>query len=127
MEISSYSSHARYCHAVPAHAPVYTRWLIKTVLFCTETRSVVVTQRRFHAHFQTRWVASFKTIHKLCNQFNNDGSVLERKRRRPSSVRSLESIDAVRVALQRSPGKSTREICSTTGGIQTIGAMNIEK
>jgi hypothetical protein len=26
--------------------------LIKTVLFFTETRSAVVTQRRFHAHFQ---------------------------------------------------------------------------
>jgi hypothetical protein len=68
---------------------------VKTVLFFIETRSVVVTQRWFRAHFQTRRAPSFKTIHKLHNQFNNDGSVLERKRRRPSSVRSLENIDAV--------------------------------
>jgi hypothetical protein len=36
---------------------------IKTVLFFTETRSVAVTKRRLRAHFQTRWVPSFKTIH----------------------------------------------------------------
>jgi hypothetical protein len=65
-------------------------------LFFIETRSLLVTQRRFHAHFQMRWVPSFKTIHKLYNQFNNDGSDLERKRRRPSSVCSPENTDAVR-------------------------------
>jgi hypothetical protein len=52
---------------------------VKTMLFFTETESAVVTQRRFRAHFQTHWAPSFKTIHKLYNQFNNDGSVLERK------------------------------------------------
>jgi hypothetical protein len=82
---------------------------IKTALFFIETGSVLVTQRRFRAHFQTRWAPPFKTVHKLHNQFNNDGSVLERKRRRPSSVRSLENIDAIRVTLQRSPSKSTRK------------------
>jgi hypothetical protein len=63
---------------------------IKRVLF-TETRSVVVTLRRFRAHFQTRWAPSFKTINKLYNQFDNDDSVLERKRRRTSAVRSTLS------------------------------------
>jgi hypothetical protein len=42
------------------------------VLFFTEARSVVGKQRRFYAHFQTQWAPSFKTIHKLYNQFNND-------------------------------------------------------
>jgi hypothetical protein len=65
---------------------------IKAVLFFTETRSVVVTQRWFHAHFQTRWAPSFKTIHKLYNQFNNNGSVLEMERLRPSSMRSPENV-----------------------------------
>jgi hypothetical protein len=65
---------------------------IKTVLFFIETESVVVTQRPFRIHFQTQWAPSFKAIHKLYNQFNNDDSVLERKRRRPSSVRSPENI-----------------------------------
>jgi hypothetical protein len=50
----------------------------KTALFFTETRSVVTTQRWFGAHFQTRFVPSFKTIRKFYNEFNNDGSVLER-------------------------------------------------
>jgi hypothetical protein len=78
-------------------------------LFSTEKRIVVVTHRRFRAHFQTLWAPSFKTIHKLYNQFNNDRSLLERKHRWPSSVHSLVDIDAIRVALQRSPGKSTRK------------------
>jgi hypothetical protein len=122
--------------AVPAQAPVYTRWLTKktvcttthkTVLFFTGTRSVVVTPTRLRARFQTRWAPSFKTIHKLYNQFKNDGSVLERKCRQPASVHSQENIGAVRVALQRSPSKSTRGGRNTTRNFQTIGAMNIEE
>jgi hypothetical protein len=66
---------------------------IKTVFFFTETRSVVFTQRWFHAHFQIWWAASFKTMHKLYNQFNNNGSVLERKCHQPSFVCSLENFD----------------------------------
>jgi hypothetical protein len=82
---------------------------IKTASFYTETRSVVVTQRWFHAHFQVQWVPSFKMIHKLYNQLNNDGSLLERKLFQPSSVHSPENTDAVEVVLQRSPSKSTRK------------------
>jgi hypothetical protein len=51
---------------------------IKTVFF-TETRSVVVTRRRFGVNFQMLCAPSFKTIHKFYSQFNNDGLVLERK------------------------------------------------
>jgi hypothetical protein len=82
---------------------------IKTVLYFTETRRAVVTQKRFHAHFQIQWAPLFKTIHKHYNQFNNDGSVLERKRRRHSSACSPGNTDTVRVALQRRPAKSTRK------------------
>jgi hypothetical protein len=35
---------------------------IKTVLFVTETRSAVVIQRQFHAHFQKQWVPSKQFI-----------------------------------------------------------------
>jgi hypothetical protein len=80
---------------------------IKTLFFFIDTRIVVETQRQFCAHFQMRWTPSFKTIHKRYNQFNNDGLALERKHRQPSSVRSPENTDIVRVALQRSPSKST--------------------
>jgi hypothetical protein len=56
---------------------------VQTVLFA-ESKSIVATQRGFRA------------------------SVLERKRGRALSVRTAQNIDAVRVAIQRSPGKSTR-------------------
>jgi hypothetical protein len=54
-------------------------------------------------------------IFKLYNQFNNDGSVLERKRHWPPSVSSSENSDAVRVALQRSPSISTRKAAAQLG------------
>jgi hypothetical protein len=95
---------------------------MEAVLFFTEIRNVVVTQRRFRAHFQTRWVPSLKTIRKLYNQFNNDGSMLERKRRRPSSVRSPENSGGAK-KLQF----INKEGYSTTRDIQTIGATTIEK
>ena len=38
---------------------------VKLVLFYAETKSVVVTQRRFHAHFDTRWAPCKRTIYKL--------------------------------------------------------------
>jgi hypothetical protein len=41
--------------------------------------------------------------------------VLQRKRHKPSSVRSLEIIDAVRVALQRRTNKSTRKAKAQLG------------
>jgi hypothetical protein len=41
--------------------------------------------------------------------------VLERKHHQPSSVCSLENTDGVRVALQRSPSKSTRKAAAQLG------------
>ena len=38
---------------------------VKVVLFYTETKSVVATQRRFRAHFGTRWVPCKQTIYRL--------------------------------------------------------------
>jgi hypothetical protein len=64
---------------------------------------------------------------RVFSQFNNDGSVLERKRRRASSVRSPENTVNLRVALQRGPSKSTRKVAAQLGDIQTIGTTNIEK
>jgi hypothetical protein len=57
-----------------------------------------------------QWAPSFKTIRKFYNQFNNDGSVLERKCYPPSSVHSLEIIDAVRMALQEAPVNKQRKL-----------------
>ena len=38
---------------------------LKAVLFYAETKRVVATQRRFHAHFGTRWTPCKQTIHRL--------------------------------------------------------------
>jgi hypothetical protein len=82
---------------------------IETVLFLTEAKSAVVTTEAVLYPF-SNMMGTFiqKTVHKLYNRFNKDGSMLERKCRQPSSVLSLENIDAIRV-LQRSPIKSIRK------------------
>ena len=38
---------------------------VKVVLFYAETKSVVATQRRFRAHFRTRWAPCKQTIYRL--------------------------------------------------------------
>ena len=38
---------------------------VKVVLFHAETKSVVATQRRFRAHFGTRWAPCKQTIYRL--------------------------------------------------------------
>ena len=38
---------------------------VKVVLFYTETKSVVASQRRFRAHFGTRWAPCKQTIYRL--------------------------------------------------------------
>ena len=38
---------------------------VKVVLFYVETKSVVATQRRFRAHFRTRWAPCKQTIYRL--------------------------------------------------------------
>ena len=38
---------------------------VKVVLFYAETKSVVATQRRFRAHFGTRWAPCRQTIYRL--------------------------------------------------------------
>jgi hypothetical protein len=75
----------------------------------------MVERRYFRAHFQMRWAPSFKIIQKFYNEFNNDCSVLERNRRRPSSVRSPENSDAVGVEMRRSPSNSTRKAAAQLG------------
>jgi hypothetical protein len=84
MEIRSYSSQLLVLHCSSTCSRLHkigdkgipsVVQCIKAVLFFTERRSVMVTQRRFYAHCQTWWAPSFKTVYKLCNQFNNNDSV----------------------------------------------------
>ena len=88
---------------------------VKVVLFYAETKSVVATQRRFLAPFGTRWAPCKQTIYRLCQQFETNGSVLEKKRPRPASLRTPANIEAVRVTLTRSPSKSTRRASAELG------------
>ena len=88
---------------------------VKVVLFYAETKSVVVTQRRFRAHFGTRWAPCKQTIYRLCQQFETNGSVLEKKRLHPTSVHTPANIKAVHVALTQNPNKSTRRASAELG------------
>ncbi|PSN53785.1 hypothetical protein C0J52_06236 [Blattella germanica] len=86
----------------------------KTVLLYAETKSVVLTQRCFHQHFNTRWAPAKNTIYRLYRQFETNG-MPEPKQPRVSQIRSPENIDAMRVAMQSSPGKSTRIAAAQLG------------
>jgi hypothetical protein len=70
--------------------------------------------------FKCKWAPSFKTIHKLYNQFNSDGSVLERKRRWPASVRSPENVNAVRVTLQRRSSKTSQFVLKKLPDVMVV-------
>jgi hypothetical protein len=65
------------------------------VVFYAETKSVVETQRRFHAHLVQGGLLAYR----LCQQFEINGSVLEKKWPRPASVSTPANIEAVCVAL----------------------------
>ena len=39
--------------------------IVKAVLVYAETKSVVATQRRFHAHFGTKWAPCKQTTYRL--------------------------------------------------------------
>jgi len=65
---------------------------VKVVSFYAETKSVVETERRCRAHFGTRWAPCKQTIYRLCQQLETNGSVLEKKRPRPASVRTTAKL-----------------------------------
>ena len=82
------------------------RWLsvdqkVKVVLYYAETKSVVATQRRIRARFGTRWAPCKQTIHRLCQQFETNGSVLEKKRACPASVRTPANMEAVKTCVEK--------------------------
>jgi len=95
---------------------------VTVVLFYA--KSVVVAQRRFRAHFGTMWASCKQTIYRLCQQFETNGSVLEKKRPRPATVRTLANIEAVRVTLTRSTSKSTRRASAELGNLSSVTAKN---
>ena len=97
---------------------------VKVVLFYAETKSVVSTQRRFRAHFGTRSAPCKQTIYRLCQQFETNGSALEKKRPHPANVRTHANIEAFRVALTRSSSKSIRRASAELGNLSSVTAKN---
>jgi hypothetical protein len=79
----------------------------QTFLFVVETRSVLEMQRRFCARFGMQWAPAAKSIHRLHQKFQQDGTVLEKKHKHATSVHSPQNIEGVTAATQRSPGKTT--------------------
>ncbi|PSN49559.1 hypothetical protein C0J52_09742, partial [Blattella germanica] len=65
---------------------------VKTLLFYVETKSVVDTQQRFRVHYHTIWAPCRQTVEKVT---------------RAATVHTPENVEAVRVTLTQSPGKST--------------------
>ena len=47
------------------NGPLTVDQKVKVVLFYSETKSVVATQRRFRAHFCTRWAPCKQTINRI--------------------------------------------------------------
>jgi hypothetical protein len=127
--LSAVISHcSRACtslHKMDKNGILSVEQVIKTVLFSTETRSVVVTHRRYWAHFQTQCASSFKTIHKLYNQLNNYASVGE-----GTSPAFIFVVFTVHWCCQSSAAKKphliNKEFCNTTRDIQMIDATNTE-
>ena len=97
---------------------------VKVVLFYAETKSVEATQRRFRARFGTRWAPCGQKIYRHCQQFETNCCVLEKKRPRPAIVRTPADIEAVRVALTRSPSKSTRRASAELSNISPVTAKD---
>jgi hypothetical protein len=87
----------------------------KVFVFFAETKSVTATERRFRAVFHTRWAPAGNTILHLYCKFEEEGSVKEEKRPWAPAVHSLENVETLRLAMQRSPGKSTRKASRELG------------
>ena len=102
----------RVIHDTVARGLVFTArptmedlWRSNSCVF-HETRSIVLTQRRFRQQFYTQWAPCNRTIHTLYEKCVREGTILDPKRHTPKPVCSLENMEAIRVALQRSPDKS---------------------
>ena len=70
-----------------------TQQRAKTVLLYAETKSVVLTQRGFRQHFNTRWAPVKNTIYRLYRQFETN-EMPEPKQPRVSQIRSPENDSA---------------------------------
>jgi hypothetical protein len=92
---------------------------VKVVLFYVETKSVVATQRRFLAHFATRWAPCEQTIYRLCQQFETNGLGWRRSGSVPPVSIHLQSCDECKGSFARSceAKRWSHWTCSSLGTI----------
>ena len=91
----------------------------KAVQFYWETSSIISTQRKFRAHFETRYAPDRKTLLRLCEQFLREGSIsnLNRGRSgRKADARTPEKIAKVKAAISDDPWKSLRKLAQEVNG-----------
>jgi hypothetical protein len=97
---------------------------MRTVLFFCRNKKFVEMQRGFRAHFGMQWASAPKNIHRLHQQFQQDGTVWEKKRGCATSVYSPQKIEAVKSSHSKKPRKINPEGCGRIKNIQTISAAN---
>ena len=91
----------------------------KLVQIYWETKSIVLTQRKFRSHFKTRDTPDRKTILRLCEQFLREGSITNLNKGRSGRkalARTPESIKKVKSAIDDDPSKSLRKIAQEVNG-----------
>ena len=91
----------------------------KLVQFYWETTSIVLTQRKFRAHFKARDAPDRKTILRLSEQFLREGSIknLNKGRSgRKAVARTPQNIAKVKTAISDDPSKSLRKLAQEVNG-----------
>ena len=91
----------------------------KAVQFYWETGSIISTQRKFRAHFDTRYAPDRKTLLRLSEQILREGSISNLNKGRSSrkaDVRTPEKIAKVKAAISDDPSKSLRKLAWEVNG-----------
>ncbi|XP_043224374.1 uncharacterized protein LOC122382732 [Amphibalanus amphitrite] len=94
----------------------------KIVQFYWDSKSVVVTQRKFRSHFKTRKAPSYNSILRLTEQFVREGDLgnLSRKSSgRKKTTRTPENIEKVKHLVRKQPSKSSRHLAQEAGTSRT--------
>ena len=90
----------------------------KLVQFYFETKSIILTQRKFRKHFKVQKAPSRNVVLNIVNKFLTRGNVCNNNKGRSGRKRSQRTpanVDRVRAALQRSPNKSMRRLGQEVG------------
>ena len=90
----------------------------KIVQFYFETKSVVLTQRRFRAHFKVKTAPSRNTILSLTEKYIRVGSVSNLQKSfsgRKKWIRTAEKVQTIRTLVKNDPKKSHRRLGQEAG------------